>query len=114
MTCAMVGYTSALALRRQFAADGDDLKRVKAFRYLGRLLSMDDNDAQAVRTQLTKARKCWARLGCVLKGENASPKVCGAFYRTVVQSLLLYGSESWTLSPALLSRLEGFHIWAAW
>ena len=28
--------------------------------------------------------------------------------------LRLYGSESWTLSPALLSRLEGFHIRAAW
>ena len=30
------------------------------------------------------------------------------------QSVLLFGSESWVLSPALLARLEGFHVRAAW
>ncbi len=32
----------------------------------------------------------------------------------VIQSILLYGSESWTLHTALLARLEGFHICAVW
>ncbi len=36
------------------------------------------------------------------------------FYWAVVQSVLLYGSESWVINPALLARLEGFHIRAAW
>jgi hypothetical protein len=31
-----------------------------------------------------------------------------------VQSVLLYGSETWVLSPAVLARLEGFHIRAAY
>jgi len=31
-----------------------------------------------------------------------------------VQSVLLYGSETWVLSPAALARLEGFHICAAY
>ncbi len=50
----------------------------------------------------------------MLRGENASPKVCGTFYRAIVQSVLLYGSESWVIRPALLERLEGFHVCAAW
>ena len=49
-----------------------------------------------------------------MRGENAAPKVCGVFYRAVVESVLLYGSESWTITPVLLARLEGFHIRAAW
>ena len=49
-----------------------------------------------------------------MRGENAAPAVCGVFYRAVVESVLLYGSKSWTINPVLLARLEGFHIRAAW
>ena len=31
------------------------------------------------------------------------------FYKAVVQSVLLYGSESWVVAPAVLKVLEGFH-----
>ena len=62
---------SALALRQQFTVHGDVLERVEVFRYLGRLLSQDDDDIQAVRSQLCKARGTWARVGQVLRKENA-------------------------------------------
>ena len=35
------------------------------------------------------------------------------FYRATVQSILLYGSESWTVAPANLAMMEGFHVNAA-
>ena len=53
---------SALALRQQFTVHGDALERVKVLWYLGRLLSQDDDDIQAVRNQLRKARGTWARI----------------------------------------------------
>ncbi len=90
------------------------MERVGEFKYLGRRLSMSDNNTPALCTQMAKARGVWVRVSTVLKGENAPPKVCGMFYRTVVQSMLLYGSESWVLNPALIARIEGFHICAAW
>ncbi len=31
-----------------------------------------------------------------------------------VQAVLLYGSETWSLAPSSLKRIEGFHIRAAW
>ena len=61
---------SALALRQQFTVRGDVLERVEVFRYLGRLLSQDDDDIQAVRSQLCKARGTWAQIGQVLWGEE--------------------------------------------
>jgi hypothetical protein len=64
---------SALALRQQFTVHGDMLERFEVFGYLGRLLSQDDNDIQAVQSQLRKARKTWARVGQVLRNENAPP-----------------------------------------
>ena len=31
------------------------------------------------------------------------------FYKAVVQTVLLFGSESWVLTPRIMGRLEGFH-----
>jgi hypothetical protein len=105
---------SALALRQQFTVHRDVLERVEVFRYLGRLLSQDDDDIQAVRSQLCKARGMWARVGQVLRRENAPPRVSSKFYKAIVPSVLLYGSEMWVLSPAALARLKGFHLRTAY
>jgi hypothetical protein len=105
---------SALALRRQFTVHEDALERVEVYKYLSRLLAQDDDNAQAIRQQLRKARGVWARVGQVLRGENTSPRVAAKFYKAVVQAVLLYGSETWNLTKAALARLEGFHICAAY
>ena len=105
---------SALALRQQFTVHGDMLERVKVFQYLGCLLTQDDDDIQAVQSQLCKARGTWARAGQVLRKENAPPQVSAKFYKAIVQSVLLYSSKMWVLSTAALARLEGFHLRAAY
>jgi hypothetical protein len=65
--------SSALALRQQFTVHGDVLERVEVFKYLGRMMAQDNNNIQAIRAQLRKARATWARVGQVLWSENASP-----------------------------------------
>ena len=101
------------ALGVEFTAYGDELERVEVFKYLGRLISFDDTDVQAVASNLMKARKSWARVSKVLRAENAAPRVCGLFFKATVQAILLYGSETWNLTPTALRTLEGFHIRAA-
>jgi hypothetical protein len=103
-----------LSLRHTFTAYGAGLERVEVFKYLGCLLAYDSNNAQAVRGNLKKARGIWARLSCTIRAENTSPRACGIFYKATVQSILLFGSEMWNLSPSSLRLLEGFHIRAAW
>jgi hypothetical protein len=101
---------SALALRQQFTVHGDVLEKVKVYQYLHCLLLQDDNDIQAVRSQLCKARGTWARVRQVLHKENAPPRTSAKFYKAIVQSVLLYGSKMWVPSKAVMARLEGFHI----
>ena len=36
------------------------------------------------------------------------------FYKTTVQAMLLYGSETWNLTPSAMKNLEGFHIRSAY
>lgn len=104
---------AAQALDETFTAYGVELEMVEVFKYLGRSIRFDDNDAQAVRINLGKARAVWGRLARVMHAENASPRVCGMFYKATVQAVLLYGSETWTLNPAMVRSLEGFHLRAA-
>jgi hypothetical protein len=106
--------SSAMALRQQFTVHGDVLERVEVYKYLGRMMAQDDDDIQAVRAQLRKARATWARVGQVLRRENATPFVAARFYQAIVQAILLYGSETWVLTRTALARLEGFHIRAAY
>ena len=108
--------TSALALRQLFYVDGEVLERVESFQYLGRILAQDDDNVLATRSQIQKARGIWAQVGQVLQADNTPPKVSAKFYKAVVQSVLLYGSESWSwnLSTTALVRLEGFHVKAAY
>jgi len=106
--------TSALALRQQFSVNGEALERVEVFKYMRRLLVHDDDDIQAIRTQLRKARGTWARVGQVLRAENVPPRIAAKFYKAVVQAMLLYGSETWVLLTAALASLEGIHICAAY
>jgi hypothetical protein len=103
-----------IALQQAFTAYGEELERVKVFKYLGRLLAYDNNDTQAVRGNLKKARGIWARLSRMIRTENASPRACGIFYKATVYSILLFGSKKWNLSPVSLKCLEGFHLRAAW
>jgi hypothetical protein len=106
--------TSVLAMRQQFSVDGEVLEWVKVFKYLGLLLAQDDDNIQAIRDQLQKARVTWAWVRQVLRIENVSPHVAATFYKAVVQAILLYGSKTWVLSRMTLARLEGFHIRAAY
>ncbi len=44
-----LAVSSALALCRQLTIHGDVFERVEVFKYLGRLLAQDNDDAQAIR-----------------------------------------------------------------
>jgi hypothetical protein len=67
------------ALQQTFTAYGAELERVEVFKYLGRLLAYDDNDARAVRGNLKKVRGVWAILSRTIRAENASPRACSIF-----------------------------------
>ena len=82
-----------------FTVHGTQLEVVSEFRYLGCPFSSMDDDWPAVYQNLSKARKQWARIALVcFRGLWASPRTSSMFYQAIVQSVLLYGSETWTLS----------------
>ena len=89
--------------------NGISVERVKRFKYLGRILTENDDDTLCIEEQIKKARQRWGGIANILKREGANAKTMAKFYLTIVQALLLYGADSWTISKKNLQKLNSFH-----
>ena len=96
-------------LEAQVNINGEDVKRVNKFKYLGRQISSDNSDFAAVQANIIKANCRWGELRRILKSKKISRLAHTTLYKVVVQAILLYGCESWELTPKLRSMLDAFH-----
>ena len=61
---------------------------------------------------LWRARRKWGRLINILGREGADKMTAGRFYAAVVKAVIMFGFETWVLTPQLEKALEGFQHWA--
>ena len=83
---------------------------MKEFKYLGRVMAAGNDNWPAVVVNLGKARKSWGRLAwvLVLGSEGEDPRVLWSFYTAVTQAVLLFGAETWVLTPRMEKSLDSF------
>jgi hypothetical protein len=93
----------------RFTVYGKELERVGEFKYLGRVLSDNDDDTVSIDGNLKKARQRWNCIANILKREGANAKIMAKIYMVVVQAVLLYGADSWAVSEMNLRKLRTFH-----
>jgi len=105
--------TRIRAEEQVFTIDGTPLESVGSFPYLGRAETRTDADWGALYLNLRKACYKWYKLSKLITREDANPKIFGKFYKGVVQTVLLFGSESWTFTESMMNVLKGFHHRAA-
>ena len=92
-----------------FQAYGRPLVAVSEFKYLGRVLTASDDDWTAVVGNSSNSRKRWTRMLRILGREGADPQTLEFVYKAVVQATLLFGAESWAMSPRIGRILGRFH-----
>ena len=98
-----------------FEVYGKQLKTVPSFKYLGIILTAGDDNWPAVVGNLGKAGKSWGRLKRILSREGAYKRVSGNVFKAVVQQVLLFGAETWVLTPRIERALNSFmHGAARW
>ena len=83
--------------------DGTSLKLVDKFTHRGSSVSSTEKD---IDTQLTKAWTAIDRLSIIWKS-NLSDKMKRSFFQAAVESILLYGCTTWTLTKQLEKKLDG-------
>ena len=94
---------------RVFLAYRTPLTTVSLFRCLGQTLLSSDNNWPAVEQNLRRVQVKWRHLEKILGREGVDRRKVGRFYVVMVQVVLLFGSETWVLTPRLEKSLEGFH-----
>ena len=57
---------------------------------------------------LKNSRKSWAQLTRILGREGANLRVSGMFFKAVVQAVLLFGSDTWVMTPCMEQALGSF------
>jgi hypothetical protein len=101
--------TAKMVQQTTFQIGGGLIENVQEFSYLGRILGNRDTDAAAVESNIRKARIKWGQVGKILTSQGAYPMIMAMFYKAIVQSVLLYGAESWVLTQEMERKLQSFH-----
>ena len=94
-----------------FTLNNQQLKNVDTFKYLGSFLSSSCDIEYEIQNCIRLASSSFGKLkGRVFLNRNLTVKTKVNVYRAVCLSILLYGSETWTVYRAQVRRLEAFHI----
>ena len=101
----------AVYQKPEIMVEGNKLKAVKNFKYLGSIVSDDHSMNAEIDARLVRANAAYNKLTKRLwrkSGIRLTTKI--AVYKAAVLSSLLYGSEAWTLPRRLVRKLEKFHL----
>ena len=80
-----------------------------AFPHLCRTIAYNNSIWAAVYHNLRKAWQRWVMISKVMNNMGATVQVCEVLYKVVAHMVLLYGSNIWVMTGAMLKVLEGFH-----
>ena len=86
-----------------YTRDGTSLRLVDKFTYLGSSFSSTEKD---IDTRITNAWTAIDRLSIIWKSD-LTDKMKRGFFQAVVESILLYGCTTWTLTKRLEKKLDG-------
>ena len=85
-----------------------ELTLVTSFKFLDRIIMYLDRDWPTVVRNLGKAQKKCYRLTRILVREGANTRVSGTFFNMVAQSVLIFGSYIWVMTPHMCQSLGVF------
>ena len=78
------------------------LEKVDKFRYLGWMFLFHDNEWPSIVRNLQRARRKWVKFYRMLGQERANTRTFGRFYVVVLQSILIFVSDSWVTTPRIM------------
>ena len=92
-------------------ANGENIKQVRKFNYLGSLLTSDGKCDSEIRRRIALSREAFSKKKSVLTSSKIGLVTRQRILCCYVWSVLLYGCETWNISSAMKKRLEAVEIW---
>ena len=85
---------------------GEIVKRVKNFKYLGSTINSDGRCEEEVRKRIQAGWMNWKKVSGVLCDRKLSARVKGKMYKSVVRPAMLYGMETVAVTEKLVAKME--------
>jgi len=81
---------------------------VENFKYLGVILNEDNNNQIDLQERIKNANKLYFMLQKFFKNKNVSKKLKLRLKNTIIDKVLTYASETWTLNKERQKAIESF------
>ena len=87
--------------------DGETVKTVSDFIFLGSKITADGDCSHEIKTRLLLGRKIMTNLDS--RDTTLPTKIC--LVKAMVFPVVMYGCESWTVKKAERRRIDAFELW---
>ena len=88
------------------AVEDEEVGLVDHFCYLGDMLSCEGGAERAVTVRTAAAWKKWREISSLLTNRHVPLQSRGAIYSACIRSVLLYGSETWSVTKKIADRIQ--------
>ena len=86
--------------------DNSSIERVEEFKYLGTTLTNKNSIMEEIKSRLKLGNACYYSVQNLLSSSLLSEKLKVKIYRTIILTVVLYGSETWSLTLREERRLR--------
>ena len=100
----------ASVLITSWEIDGETMKMVRDFIFLGSKITADGDCSHEIKRRLLLGRKAMTKPDSILKSRDITlpTKVC--LLQAMVFPVVMYGCESWTVEKAECQRTDAFEL----
>lgn len=89
----------------------EKIKQISAFKYLGSNITDDAKSTNDIKQRIALAKTAFNKKKSLLCSNNINIDIRKHLIKSLVWSVALYGSESWTISERDRKRIEAFEMW---
>src|SRR3984885_14147392 len=90
--------------------EGEELEQVKEFPYLGSTITEDARCHREIQRRIVIGKDAFEKRKELLRGK-INKELKKRMVKTLVWSVMLYGSETWTMRKEDIKRIEAFEMW---
>ena len=90
--------------------DGETMKTVRHFIFLGSKITTDDNCSHETKRHLLLGRKAVTNLDSLLKSRDITLLTKIHLVKAMVFPVVIYGCESWTIKKTEHQRIDAFEL----
>ena len=91
--------------------DNTEIEQVRSFKYLGAIITDDCRTETEIKTRIGTTKQKFSEMKSLLTSKKVSLNLRKKILNCYIYSILMYGSETWTLTKALEKKINALEMW---